>query len=78
MTGEGALNQNKIASFPFDWTRFLQSSLGFSPDTVRRLAFNKSEMQDRAFLEDSDRELVNALKGLYGVTVGGWDSGKAG
>ena len=78
MTGEGAFNLNKIASFPFDWARFLQSSLGTSSDTVKRLAFNRSEMQDRAFLEDSERELVNALKGHYGVTVGGWDSVQAG
>ena len=78
MIGEGAFNQDKIASFPFDWARLLQSSLGTSSDTVKRLAFNRSEMQEGAFLEGSERELVNALKGHYGVTVDGGDSEQAG
>ena len=78
MIGEGAFNQDKIASFPFDWTKLLQSSLGTSQDTVKRLAFNRSEMQEGAFLEDREGELVNALKGHYGVTVSGGDSGQAG
>ena len=78
MIGESAFNQDKIASFPFDWSRLLKSSLGASADTVKRLAFNRSEMQEGAFLEDSQRELVNALKGHFGVTVDGGDGEQAG
>lgn len=78
MIGEYAFNQEKIASFPFDWNKLLRSGLGSSVETVKRLAFNRSEMQEGAFLEDSERELVNALKGHYGVTVGGGDGEQSG
>ena len=71
MLGEYAFNQDKIATFPFDWGKLLQSSLSSSADTVKRLAFNRSEMQEGAFLEDSEKELVNALEGRFGVTVRG-------
>ena len=72
LIGECAFNQDKIASFPFDWSTLLRSCLGASTDIVKRLAFNRSEMQEGASLEDSQRELVNALKTHFGVTV---DSG---
>lgn len=72
LIGECAFNQDKIASFPFDWSTLLRSCLGASTDIVKRLAFNRSEMQEGASLEDSQRELVNALKAHFGVTV---DSG---
>ena len=72
LIGECDFNQDKIASFPFDWSTLLQSCLGASADIVKRLAFNRSEMQGGAFLEDSQRKLVNALKAHFGVTV---DSG---
>lgn len=78
MIGESAFYQDKIASFPFDWSRLLKSNLLTSADAVKRLAFNRSEMQEGASLEDSERELVNALKGHYGVTVGGGDGEQAG
>lgn len=78
MIGEYAFNQGKIASFPFDWSRLLQSGLGSSADTVKRLAFNRSEMQEGAFLGDNEIEVVNALKAHYGVTVGGGDGDQAG
>ena len=77
MIGEYSFNQDKIASFPFDWNKLFQSGIGSSVDTVKRLAFNRSEMQEGAFLEDSERELVNALKGHYGITVGEGDSEQA-
>lgn len=70
MIGEYAFSQEKIASFPFDWSRLLQSGLCSSKDIVKRLAFNRSEMQEGASLEDNELELVNALKAHYGVTVG--------
>lgn len=70
MIGECAFYQDKIASFPFDWSRLLKSNLVTSADAVKRLVFNRSEMQEGASLEGSERELVNALKGHYGVTVG--------
>jgi len=73
MIGECAFYQDKIASFPFDWGRLLKSNLT-SADAVKRLVFNRSEMQEGASLEDSERELVNALKGHYGFTVGRGDS----
>ena len=79
--GEGAFNLEKIASFPFDWTKLLQSSQGTTEDTVKRLAFNRSELHEAAFLENNagvERELVKAQKGHSGVTVGGGDSGQAG
>ena len=69
LIGECDFNQDMIASFPFDWSALLQSCLGASADIVKRLAFNRSEMQGGAFLEDSQRELVNALKAHFGVTV---------
>ena len=78
MIGEYAFNQGKIASFPFDWSKLLQSGIGSSVDTVKRLAFNRSEMQEGAYLEDSERELVNALKGHYVVIVGEGDGEQAG
>ena len=52
--------------------------MGTSQDTDEPLAFNRSEMQEGVFLEDSESELVNDLKGHYGVTVGGGGSGQAG
>lgn len=70
MIGEYAFSQEKIASFPFDWSKLLQSGLCSSNDIVKRLAFNRSEMQEGASLEDNELELVNALKAHYGVTVG--------
>lgn len=70
MIGEYAFSQEKIASFPFDWSKLLQSGLCSSKDIVKRLAFNRSEMQEGASLEDNELELVNALKAHYGVTVG--------
>lgn len=78
MIGEYAFNQDKITSFPFDWNKLLQSGLVSSADTVKRLAFNRSEMQEGAFLEDREIELANALKGHYGVTVGGGDGEQSG
>lgn len=78
MIGEYAFNQEKIASFPFDWNKLLQSGLCSSTETVKRLVFNRSELQEGACLEDSEKELVNALKGHYGVTVSEGDGEQAG
>ena len=71
MIGECSFNQEKLASFPYDWESLLKSGLCRPPETVKRLAFNRSEMQDGAFLEDTDKGLVASLKGHYGVTVSG-------
>ena len=70
MIGEYAFSQDKISSFPFEWSKLLQSGLCSSVETVKRLAFNRSEMQEGALSEDNEIELVNALKGHYGVSVG--------
>ena len=78
LIGECDFDQDKIASFPFDWSALLQSCLGASADIVKRLAFNKSEMQGGAFLEDSQRQLVNALKAHFGVTVDGGNDEQSG
>jgi hypothetical protein len=67
LIGEFAFDQAKIASFPFDWGALLQSDLGLVPNALRRLVCNRFEMQDGAYLEESEKDLVDKLKAFYGI-----------
>ena len=69
MIGEWAFNQDKVATFPFDWETLLQSNLGIPAETVKRLVFNRCEMQEDARLDDKAKELVALLKEHYGIAA---------
>lgn len=67
LIGEFELDQDKIASFPFEWPSLLQSDLGLLPTAVRKLVCNRFELQEDAYLEDSEKVLVEKIKKLFGI-----------
>lgn len=41
MIGEWSFDQEKIATFPYDWEKLLQSDLGIPEPAMQRLVFNR-------------------------------------
>ena len=41
MIGEWTFDQEKIATFPYDWEKLLQSNLGLSEPAMQRLVLNR-------------------------------------
>ncbi|XP_041373481.1 uncharacterized protein KIAA0825-like [Gigantopelta aegis] len=63
--GDNFLDQNFIMSFPFNWSQILQSDLGLSEFGFKTLLYNRHEMQDGAYLEDSEKRPVEILKSVF-------------
>ncbi|KAH3834366.1 uncharacterized protein KIAA0825-like isoform X2 [Dreissena polymorpha] len=54
-----------IECLPVDWERLLQSDLGLSELGFRTLLYNRHEMQDGAYLEDTEKKPVAALRAVF-------------
>lgn len=67
LIGEYDFDQEKIASFPFEWSALLQSELGLLPNAVRKLVLNRFEMQPGAYLEENEKPFVERIKKVYGI-----------
>ncbi|WAQ98961.1 K0825-like protein [Mya arenaria] len=69
------VEHQKIGSYKFDhamiedltvdWEKLLQADLGLSEVGFRSLLYNRHEMQDGAYLEDSEKKPVTALRAMF-------------
>nr|XP_006811659.1 PREDICTED: uncharacterized protein KIAA0825-like [Saccoglossus kowalevskii] len=62
MLGDVQLNQEAIAEFHYDWQKLLSIDLGLSEINFRNLLSHRYELQDNAYLEESDKKPVSVLK----------------
>ena len=68
LIGECDFDQDKIASFPFDWSALLQSCLGASADIVKRLAFNiQAKCREGLFWRTARESLKMRLRHILGL-----------
>ena len=51
--------------YPFNWSQVLQSDLGLSEFGFKTLLYHRHEMQDGAYLEDSEKRPVEILKSVF-------------
>jgi hypothetical protein len=54
-----------IENIPLDWEKLLQNDLGLSELGFRTLLYNRHEMQDGAYLEESEKKPVASLRAIF-------------
>ncbi|XP_077989085.1 uncharacterized protein KIAA0825-like [Glandiceps talaboti] len=60
--GDVSFDQEAIADFKYDWPVILSSDLGLSEIGFRNLLSHRYEMQENAYLEESEKKPVTVLK----------------
>lgn len=63
--GEYTFDHNAIECFPFDWEQMFQSNIGMNLRSIKRLVYNRYELQNDKDVEDDKKELVAKLKAFY-------------
>ena len=56
------MQQVILGNFEYNWMSLLQSDLGLSEIGMKNLLFHRHEMQEGAFLEETEKKPVEILK----------------
>ena len=65
LTSSILLFQAAIAELPWNWAALLQSDLGLTEAAFRSLLFHRHEMQDGAYLEETEMKPVQILRNKF-------------
>ncbi|KAK3600467.1 hypothetical protein CHS0354_013026 [Potamilus streckersoni] len=65
MIGPCKLDHETIQNLKWDWMKLLKSDLGLSEFGFRSLLYNRHEMLDSTYLEDSEKKHVRILKAVF-------------
>ena len=63
--GDYPFDHSAIETFPFDWEQMLQSNVGMPLTSVKRLVYNRCELQNEKNVDEDKLELLEKLKTFY-------------
>ena len=63
--GDYSFNHELIENFPFDWEQIIQSNFGMGLKSLKRLVFNRCELQNEKDVNEDEKDLVEKLKAFY-------------